>query len=115
MAWAKLDDRFHSNSKVRETLEKTEGAWAIALYTLALSHSAQEEKDGHVAPWFVKSVLPEEQSRTAAVNALIEAGLWRKNGNGWVIHDYLKYNPSRKEIEAKRAADAERKRRELKP
>ncbi|KKL89691.1 hypothetical protein LCGC14_1912240, partial [marine sediment metagenome] len=33
---------------------------------------------------------------------LIEVGLWERNGTGYAIHDYLDYNPSKKELEARR-------------
>lgn len=63
--------------------------------------------DGHIdIEW-----LRERAGRRAykLADLLVDAGLWEQNGNGYVIHDYLDYNPSRVEIEAKRAADAARK------
>ena len=39
---------------------------------------------------------------------LVEAGLWARTADGYAIHDFLKYNPSRAEQDAKRAAACER-------
>lgn len=109
MAWAKLDDQFNNHPKTRE-------AWrtdpvSVGLYALALSWAAQYETDGRVTPAWVEDQLPDEEQRTSAVSALVNAGLWVENGNGWVIHDYLEYNPSKAEIQAKREADKQRKAR----
>lgn len=107
MAWAKLDDRFHAHPKVRR-------AWrnrtAVGLHAMALSWVAQYEEDGRVSVEWVEDQLPEEAERASAVSALVDAGLWEPNGSGWLIHDYLEYNPSKEQAAAKRAADAARKR-----
>jgi hypothetical protein len=42
---------------------------------------------------------------------LVDVGLWTQNGTGWVIHDYLEFNPSREQVEEKRRKDSARKAR----
>jgi hypothetical protein len=109
MAWAKLDDRFHGHPKIRVAWRRE--PVAIGLHALALSWVAQYDEDGRVSPEFVADQLPDEDERTSAVSALVESGLWEPNGYGWMIHDYLDYNPSREQIVQRRAADSARKRK----
>lgn len=102
MSWAKLDDRFHDNRKVRR-------AWltcpaAIGLYALALTYCASHETDGHVDQEFVLATVPKPRERDRMVAALIDAGLWHANGSGWIVNDYLDFNLSRDDLEARREA-----------
>lgn len=109
MPWARLDDTFHAHPKVRK-------AWrcrpALGLHMLALSHCMQYGTEGKVAEEFVEDQLPDAGERASAVDALVRAGLWSENGHGWEIHDFLRYNPSNSDIEARRASDRDRKREE---
>ncbi|MCK9249991.1 MAG: hypothetical protein M0P31_13590 [Solirubrobacteraceae bacterium] len=109
MGWAKIDDQLHGDRKVRR-LWHTEPA-ALGLWTLALSHCANQETDGHIDDLWVLERVPDDEMRERLVTALVSVGLWdeRDGSDGWWIHDYLDYNPSRAELVAKRRADAERK------
>lgn len=102
MPWAKLDDHFHDNPKVRK-------AWracgtSVGLHIMALTYSAAHLLDGHVGAEFVVDQIPAQRQRDAAVQALLDAGLWTVADVGWTIKDYLEYNPSRADVEAKREA-----------
>lgn len=109
MTWARLDDSFYTHPKIRK-------AWrcraSIGLHVFAIAHAADHSLDGHVATEFVEDQLPDEVEREEAVKALLDAGLWERNGNGFIVHDFLAYNPSRADLTARREADKERKRRE---
>jgi hypothetical protein len=102
MPWVKLDDSFYSHPKVVSA-----GVEATGLYVLALTYAARHLTDGHVPKAWVKQVVGNRTRKLSS--ALVEHGLWSENGTGWLIHDYLIYNPSREKIHAKRAADSERK------
>lgn len=107
MAWVRIDDRLHSHPKVLR-------AWAhdpaaIGLHLLALSYSADYLTDGVIGPAFVLTQLPQKRRRDRAVAALVQSGLWERNGEGWIIHDYLDFNESRQQILDRRATDAARK------
>jgi hypothetical protein len=108
MPWVKLDDSFFSHPKV-----VTAGTEAIGLYVMALTYSAHHLTDGHVpAGWVKEKAGPKARKLAAALTeppSGFEHGLWDLNGTGWVIHDYLDYNPSRESILAKRRTDSERK------
>ena len=102
MPWAKLDDTLHGHPKAAKA-----GLEAMGLHLLALAHCSAYLTDGHVAPEFVEGKAARRS--TVLTARLVEARLWEVNGDGWVIHDYLDYNPSREQVLAKREAEARRK------
>lgn len=102
MAWARLDDKFHSHPKVRRA-----GLAAIGLHVRAISYSAAHLLDGHIDVEWVREAGGAQHKKLAT--ALVEAGLWIQNGHGWIINDYLEYNPSREETAIKRDWDVKRK------
>ena len=104
MAWARLDDKFHSHPKVRRA-----GLAAIGLHVRAISYSAAHLLDGHIDVEWVREAGGAQHKKL--VTALVDAGLWSQNGHGWVINGYLDYNPSREEVEERRAADSARKKK----
>lgn len=102
MPWVRLDDSLHGHPKAAKA-----GLEAMGLHALALTHCSAYLTDGHVDPEFVDSKAGRRAPKI--VERLIEAGLWELNGSGWLIHDYLSYNPSREQVQNKRAAEAARK------
>src|SRR5258708_24848920 len=101
MPWFRLDDSFHSHPKVIAA-----GNEAIGLYVRCGTHAAEHLTDGFVG----KDVVLLYGSRALA-DALVRTGLWHRARNGWTIHDYLDYNPSREDVERERKQAAERQRR----
>jgi hypothetical protein len=107
MTWTKIDDQLHAHPKVMRAWEAHPRA--LGLHLLALSHCAAYLTDGHVSETFVKRQIHTPAGRRAAVNALVDAGLWECNESGWVIHDYLDFNESREHVQARREADSVRR------
>jgi hypothetical protein len=106
MPWFKVDDTLHSHPKARRA-----GLPAIGMWALAGSYSAAYATEGFVSePW----VASFTRGRRLATE-LVVAGLWvpaEKDGeNGWAFHDWLKFQPSKAEIDADRAMASERQRR----
>jgi hypothetical protein len=99
--WAKLDDRFHSHRKVRRA-----GLEAVGLFARSLSYAAAEGSDGHIEDAWVQEAAGKRAVKLS--QALVEAGLWERNGTGFLIHDWLRYNLSTTEaaalVEKKRLA-----------
>lgn len=95
MPWAKVDDKLHGHPKAAKA-----GLEAMGLHVLAMSYVAAYETDGHVPANF-----PVEKAGERAVELVQrlvfapegQVGLWERNGDGWIIHDWLKYNPSKRE------------------
>jgi hypothetical protein len=79
---------------------------------MALSYSMHYGTEGQVSEEFVEDQLPDAGERSDATAALVRAGLWRENGHGWEIHDFLKYNPSNKQRDERKEADRLRKQEE---
>jgi len=95
MPWAKVDDQLHSHPKALAA-----GLEAMGLHLLAMSYVAAYKLEGRVPLEFVRRF--DDEGGEAIADLLVGVGLWEKNGRGWVIHDWLKYNPSN--AQAKRLA-----------
>ena len=93
MAWFKLDDHFGNHPKVNKA-----GNAATGLWVRCATYSAQYLTDGHI---------PVEVARLYGtrneIKALLDVGLWEMNGDGgYVMPDYLDFNPSRQQVETER-------------
>jgi len=101
MTWFKLDDGFHCHPKVLEA-----GNEAVGLFSRCGSWSSQQLTNG-----FVPTSIALLYGGRDLVAALVEAGLFVPVDGGWVMHDYLDYNPSKDQVQADRAAAADRQKR----
>lgn len=101
MAWVKLDDRFWANRKVRRAWREPR---AVGLYVMALCRANAEESDGFVDPEWAEMQIPDDVERDRVVTALVDVGLWEPFGDGWQIHDYHAYQPSKVKLEEVREA-----------
>lgn len=113
MPWLKLDDQMGTHRKTRRLL-RTGGAAAWGLHILALLHCSRYLTDGYVEAEFVDETLDDcrvddEQERKQTIAALITCGFWHATDGGYMVHDYLEYNPSRASSDANREWDRRRK------
>jgi hypothetical protein len=109
MAWAKLDDGYYDNPKMLAV-----GLVGTGLHARAITYTARHGTDGRIPEAWVRGQLSElstaEGKRVLA--ALISNGaLHQDDAGGYVVNDYLDYNPpaaeqlaNRDDISAKRAA-----------
>lgn len=93
MAWVKIDDRFPEHPKVLALGDDYEHG--ITLYLRGLCYAASNLTDGFVPSRFVRA-----DGDTA--ERLVEVGLWRIADGGFVIHDYLQYQPSKTDAARRR-------------
>lgn len=100
MTWAKLDDRFHAHPEIERA-----GLAATGLYAMSLSYAACYETDGQLPDEWVR-----KRSRPGIPGRLVELGLWERIDGGYLIPDFLDYNPSRADLTAQRERDRRRKR-----
>lgn len=102
MPWVKLDDNFFSHPKVVAA-----GTEAVGLYVMALTYSAHHLTDGHVPLGWVREKAGSKMRKLVAALLAAPPGfdhaLWEEHEAGWVIHDYLEYNPPREHVERERA------------
>lgn len=99
MTWTKLDDAFWSNPKVEAIGNEAAGA-----YARMLSYCGDHLTDGRVSDQSARYI-----TKPKVLAALEAHGFVTRNGSGWLIPDYLEFNPSREQIEAKRERDKARK------
>lgn len=109
MTWAKFDDRYHDNRKVKKAW-RTEPV-SIGLHCMAITYSSMHETDGIIDLDWLEEKLPNAKLRQRVVATLVDAGLFEPvDGDRFLVHDYLDFNPSSEQLGEKRRKDAERKR-----
>lgn len=127
MTWVRLDDQFAQHPKL-----VTAGPLGIALFVAGLAYCNRNLTDGFI-PWAAARLLlswefRERNGRLGTVSVtsglagedvtteyvatlLIASGLWTEIDGGYVVHDYLDYQPSKEQVLAERASSAERQQR----
>lgn len=101
MAWFKVDDGFWSHPKVL-TLPASAG-W---LWLRAGTYSMQHLTDGVVLAPIIQMLGSVEDAEV-----LVDAGLWIRDGETFVFHDWAKYQPSKDDVESDRERNADRQRK----
>lgn len=102
VTWFRLEDSFHQHPKV-----VIAGNAAVGLWVRCGTYSAQYLTDGHVP-----LEIAHAYGRPREIGKLLEARLWTPNGDdGFVIPDFLQFNPERAEVLRRRVAAAERQAR----
>lgn len=105
MPWARFDDRYPSNRKVRPLSDA-----AFRLDVSAVCWCNENLTDGHIRLDEL-TLTADIKKHAQAAEELVLRGRWDKVEGGWQIHDFLVYNPSRDQVLADRAKAAERQRR----
>ena len=120
MTWVKKDDFAPHHPKVRALASGRRTLDALAAYGLwdaGLAYCARHLTDGVIKKDAIHSVWPwSAHYRTlkllmSLAAVLVEVGLWVDDGESWIVHDYLKYQPSRTEVEEKRQKTRDRVKR----
>jgi hypothetical protein len=108
MPWARLEDIMDEHPKL---VGLSDGAFAMEMR--AILYSARVLTDGFIAKHLLKRLTSATDIAviSAQVKELVESRLWEPEGDGYRIHDYAQYQPTREQVLARRAADAERKRK----
>lgn len=105
MTWLKKDDDYPNHRKVRRLSDS-----AYRLHDTAMHYVAHDETDGLIHPEDLDDMQHGKRLRRF-IPELVDARLWDVVPDGWLIHDYLDYNPSHEQLEAERAANRERQAR----
>lgn len=104
MPWFKVDDHFHSHPKVKKC-----GLEVVGLWTVSGSYCMAHLTDGFVEECFVRGW----RRGLKLAETLVAAGLWyettREGEKGWQFHDWDKYQPTKKQVEAEREKARNRK------
>jgi hypothetical protein len=83
---------------------------AFRLHVSAICWCAENLTDGHISDREL-TLVANIRGIKATAKLLEEAGVWDRTDEGWVIHDYLDYNPSREQVLLERKRNAERQER----
>jgi len=102
MPYAHLDDRFYGNPKILSTPLP-----AVGLYCLGLSYCNAQLTDGFIP----RSAVAGWGGWAAAAKTLVARNLWEAVTDGFRVHDFLDWNPSREQVLEERAAARQRKTR----
>lgn len=98
MTWVRLDDQFPGHPKVVKA-----GPPAAWLHVAGLCYCARYLTDGFVSDAALMGMGQYGRSRAQSLaERLVGAGLWEHSDGGYVIHDYLDYQPSRERVEQQR-------------
>lgn len=107
MAHAQLDDLYADHPKVAALSDA-----AFRLHTAGILYCNRHLTDGLIAGDEVPRLVRKFRRTALAELTAPSCGLWCDVlGGAYLIHDYLDWNPSRAEVEARRAAAAKRKRK----
>lgn len=96
MPWAKFDDLFPDHPKVLRA-----GPMASWLFVCGVCYSARMLTDGFIPLGQVRKLADLDGAMQLA-EILVEVGLWERTVDGFLIHDYLVYNPTRARVEQTR-------------
>lgn len=102
MTWLKTDDKFPEHRKIRRLTDA-----AYRLHHTAMCACAKDETDGLVTEADIADMEHGPRLRKH-LDALVDAHLWEAVDGGWIIHDFLDYNPSHGQQEDKRTKQRER-------
>lgn len=99
MPWAKLDDRLHFHPKLMRV-----GLAGTGLFVKGLSACSAYGTDGFIEDAWVQAQVNRPGEDPALPAALVKAGLWRKVKDGYRVHDFLDYNLSQAQFDARSKA-----------
>ena len=113
MSWVKIDDQFYDHPKVA-CMDETLRLPAVGLYVFALCWANARLTDGFIPESQVSrlvgdiSMLLPRGTAQPLVDVLVDVGLWEVVDGGYLIHDYLDYQASKKQVEEERGRARER-------
>ncbi len=101
MPWGRVDDDFYDHPKVLALGGKR--LPCVGLYFLAISWSNRYLSDGRLSPDRVRML----GGSIPIAERLVDAGLFDRDGDCYLVHDFLSRNKSRAQVESEREQKAE--------
>ena len=106
MTWLRLDDQFHRHRKVAPLSDA-----AFRLHVTVMLECSNQLTDGRIDCALVPTLPRAPRTLKRVTDELERAGLWHRDGDAWVVHDFLDWNPPAQDVLRKREAARERMRR----
>ena len=105
MVWFKVDDHFWASDKL-QGIPARHRIPAAGLWVIAGSWASGQLTNGRIPEYMLKvwGATP------ATVAALVNAGLWEHESGAYVFRSWLKYQPSKTDVEDEREASKQRMR-----
>lgn len=103
MGWSKLDDAVFGHHKFLAA-----GPDGVTMWMMALAYANRYSTDGFIPDVTVPALYPLRHPAKVA-QQLVTVGLFERVEGGFVVHDYLDYNPSAIEVKERREAERLRK------
>jgi len=101
MPWIRFEDNFPEHPKVLEVTDA-----AFRLHVRAVGYCSRLLTDGRLTLSALSSLKHGRWGLRLAAE-LVQAGLWEQGDDGYQIHDYLHYQPSKADVVAVREARSE--------
>lgn len=118
MAWVRVDERFSSGPKVKRAALRLGGKFprrrVVSLWLDLMSYCNTHRTDGFIPDYEIAGLEDERPDAVIAAMAYGDEGMGAmlerdEVRGGWVVRNYLKYQPSKASVEEK--AEIERKRK----
>jgi len=101
MTWFRLDDNFHDHPKVIRA-----GNAAVGLWVRCATYSSSYLTDG-----YIEADIARARGTRREIDRCVDSTLWVPNGSGFLMPDYLEYNPSAEQVREERAKARQRMRK----
>lgn len=95
MPWVNMDDGYPEHPKVDALSDA-----AFRLHTAGICYCNRHLTDGYIEAGRVSRLVP--RFKKSALVELMHSKLWLPADGGYDVHDFLDWNPSRKQIEDRR-------------
>lgn len=102
MTWARLDDGFHDDPKIIGV-----DLAAVGLFAVSLTHAGRQLTDGKLSRAVAQHL---SRGNHELIAQLVAANLWEEQPDGYVIRNYLRFNPKAKDVKRKRKEAKDRMR-----
>ena len=84
LPWVRLDSSIYAHDKILRLLTHKDGARAAAVYMFGLAYAGDHATDGRIPD----VVVPMIHGTARHADMLVAAGLWERNGSGFVIRNW---------------------------
>ena len=102
--WIRLDDTFWTHPKLERLSDR-----AYRLYLRSIGYAAQHLTDGVIDQTALRTLGAARKT----CEELVTSGCWDiVPDGGYVVHDYLDFNPSREQVMDRRRKEADKKARQ---
>jgi hypothetical protein len=99
--WFKTTSAFWSHPKIADLKDRP-----FRVLVSSWGYAAQHGTGGRISPTALRMI----GGRLADAKALVDAGLWHVEGDGWCIHEWSDHQEAAEKFHEKRRRDAERQR-----